>query len=598
MEGLEEAVPFALRRLAEHRLAVFVGAGVSAEEADLPNGQELKCRLLDELGESDGNKEDLPTVASRFVEERDRNALFDVVKEALRFRGDLTGPDTCASYKLLARLPIKTILTTNFDDLIEDVFEQEKLDLTIYRQDRQLGNYKHDEMKLLKIHGDLSLAADELVLTSEDYATYRTHRPLFSNRIADIFQTHTVVFLGYGLGDPNFEHIYDEVLTQLTTLKMKCLAIQRSEPPIAMREYWRERKVEIIAVTARAFLSQLQKAHRQESQRNQMAGQPVKVYRGQKLDRPIFHRTKSPSAARKAFSYFVVRQKRLLITAEYGSCVVDTLLNTKELTDPTRKLGRDVRFMAKKWGQLLQEKGFNGKVLPLLDEIPARIKAHRIEEADFCVAIVSSLSYGTHLNSSYGPVAGRKPILLFVHRNLRSQVKNDMVFPGLVHMGADLKLFQGSEILSGQLWLTLEQMLEAKRDEWLVKAITGLPFARVAERKGLGHLLGFDSLLALSVMERHRRVNEHDLRQLLGTSPGGFTKLLENLESLHAIRRDKDSYEISPLGRKVASALQLYKFDFADPGASYAPLDSEWRKPRHLAINEIYVPKGISIEGV
>jgi len=598
VESLKQAIALLLRRLREQRLAVFVGAGVSATEAGLPSGNQLKSLLLSELGDTENVDENLAQAASRFEHRRDRPELYEFVKDSLQFKGDLDDPKTCPSYKLISRLPIKTILTTNFDNLIEDVFARQKTSLTTYRQDRQLANYKPNDTKLLKIHGDLNLAPDELVLTSEDYSRYLPNHHFFSSRIQTIFQDQSVVFLGYSLEDPDFRYIYEEVLAKVTTLKLKSFAIQATEPPHSVREFWSAQKVEIIQNTANAFLVQLHKAFEKESRRLSTTGQSVRISQGKKLQRPHFHPPLSSCALRKAFSYFVARQKNVLLTTEYDFCVLDTLQNAKEIVDPTGKVGHEVWEKTQEHCLLLQRKGFDARVLQPLDSIPPSARRLRIEKADFCIVIASSLSYESSLNRFYGPVANKKPILLFVHENLRNRVREDMVFPGLVHTGAQLTLFKRSELLSGRLWRILEQMLRQAQDQWLVKLITDLPFERTSERRKLSYLLGFDALLALSFMEKRKRANKTDLRRLLGFSAVELANLFAALENLHAVRNVKDSYEIRPLGRKVTTALHLYSFDFGNPNDSYGQSDGQRGTPRAIRINEPYIPKGFSIEGV
>lgn len=70
-------------------------------------------------------------------------------------------------HKLLAKLPFKTIITTNFDTLIERSFTMETNVNKIYDSDDFLLKRRED-FKLVKLHGDFDLIRT-IIITKEDY---------------------------------------------------------------------------------------------------------------------------------------------------------------------------------------------------------------------------------------------------------------------------------------------------------------------------------------------------------------------------------------------------------------------------------------------
>lgn len=112
--------------------------------------------------------------------------------------------------------------------------------------------------------------------------------------------------------------------------------------------------------------------------------------------------------------------------------------------------------------------------------------------------------------------------------------------------------------------------------------------------RNLSRLLSYDALLALAILRRYRRLARGKLAQLLGISTSMIDQRLGVLESLGAIRWDKDVVKIRGRGRKIATSLELYKFDFASPESSYTTHLSESKRKRRLAVNDFYFPRDTS----
>src|SRR4029077_12272652 len=66
---------------------------------------------------------------------------------------------------------------------------------------------------LLKIHGCIQNEPQKsIVITEEDYYRFLRQDKYLINKLYTLFCERTVVFLGYGLKDPNIQFIYHEVL--------------------------------------------------------------------------------------------------------------------------------------------------------------------------------------------------------------------------------------------------------------------------------------------------------------------------------------------------------------------------------------------------
>ena len=470
MQEIKRILPFLLNRLDEGRLAFFIGAGIPSTEAGLPSGKQLKQLLLGEMRERNSNQ-GLPEVAERFEETTDRIQLFEFLKGKLRFGGNLDDDSVCCTYKMSLELPVKTILTTNFDCLIEQCALKKAIELNVYELDKKLANFKPAGTNLLKVHGDLNVPPDKLVVTTSDYGSYTHNYPHFCHYIKTVFLQNTVVFLGYRLEDSNLLSIYESVLSETGVLKKKSYAALLSDPGVEIRERWMKQKVQIVVSPAQNFVSQLLGEYKRKSVKFPPPDRSVKVISEGHVPRPSFRNKDSSYKVRKAFAYFIARQKRLLKQEVYAFCTIDTLQTTVESLDPSRKVGRKIQAKAYEIADALRFKGHFPEILPPTDEVPEARRRHRIDQADFCIIFIASSTYEKSLNSFYGPVAYKKPILAFIHNKFRGKVKEDLLLAGLRGSGAHIGLFKTRDIGSCNLRRSVEDVLGSKMDEWLAASI-------------------------------------------------------------------------------------------------------------------------------
>ena len=119
-------------------------------------------------------------------------------------------PFRCAPLlKIIAKLPVRIIFTTNYDKLLEttcrDVSTTE--DPIVIVRAQQLSGLNGDELQIVKLHGDID-HPDSIILTDKDYAGF----PAKCLAMRDLFQSHiafsTMVLIGFGLKDPNFSAIF------------------------------------------------------------------------------------------------------------------------------------------------------------------------------------------------------------------------------------------------------------------------------------------------------------------------------------------------------------------------------------------------------
>lgn len=184
--------------------AVFVGAGIS-KGADYPDWKGLIQEIASKLELPIG--EDLISVVQFAVNQsRNRAVVNQVIVET--FSQSRPIPETLQT---LAKLPIRTIWTTNYDRLIESSLDavRKKVDVKI-RQADLARTIPGRDVVLYKMHGDYQ-NPDDVVLSHEDYEDYQLTRPLFTDCLTSDLLDKTFLFLGVGFGDPNLNWLLGRI---------------------------------------------------------------------------------------------------------------------------------------------------------------------------------------------------------------------------------------------------------------------------------------------------------------------------------------------------------------------------------------------------
>lgn len=288
-----------LERLHARECVPFVGSGVNASTAGyagLPLGGELALRLLSELtGQADLTLNDLAQVSFHdclaTLTDLQRLALQDLARVALHL--DLTVdkahllrmlmqeiPDEERSpsplLELLARLPLRLVITTNYDRLLEKAFQGqphivEIQPISVRRDDRAalaLEGRLIDAQGVViyKIHGSFPSESGgttpRLVLTEDDYIQFLTvvgretgGIPMF---VKSRMQRGTLLFLGYSLEDWDFRTLFKGIVETLDPDdQRKSIAIQR-DPSDFWVDYWEAKGVIIYNVDLGEFTEELQ----------------------------------------------------------------------------------------------------------------------------------------------------------------------------------------------------------------------------------------------------------------------------------------------------------------------------------------------------
>lgn len=192
--------------LLDHNAAVFAGAGLSVP-AGFVNWRELMRGVAQDLSLNVDQEHDLISLAQYHTNERrSRHRLTQVLIDELTKDAKVT-----ENHRILARLPIQTFWTTNYDPLIEKALAEvgKIADVKIMPDNLATTKPRRDAV-VYKMHGDHTMP-QEAVITKDDYEAYNSKRQLFSTSLQGDLVDKTFLFIGFSFNDPNLSYILSRI---------------------------------------------------------------------------------------------------------------------------------------------------------------------------------------------------------------------------------------------------------------------------------------------------------------------------------------------------------------------------------------------------
>jgi isopentenyldiphosphate isomerase len=205
-----------LENLTHNNVVPFIGSGMS-RPSGLPLWNDLIQTLIKEI-EDEYDVSDLRRLYEQgVIDSIDTPELYSIISTnkfpLLRFiKSAFDKPWRANSYhKLLSQFEFDTILTTNFDNLIENQYEQQGVVINRIWKSEHLPFFDEKRfVQLIKIHGTID-DIKSIVLAKSDYDAYRRRNKLIYHLVSTIFLTRTILFLGFSLQDPNILNFLDEI---------------------------------------------------------------------------------------------------------------------------------------------------------------------------------------------------------------------------------------------------------------------------------------------------------------------------------------------------------------------------------------------------
>lgn len=244
---------------------LFVGSGFSRRYIDLPTWKDLLVEMCDRIKSpkpydyyrSNANSK-LPEVASLMAIDfndiwwtsdsfkESRNNFQKEAKTKMsplkyeickRIQDNLTlvnDPIVESEIRLLKKVNIDGIITTNWDNFLENLFP----DFRKYvGQEELIFSDLYAIGEIYKIHGCVS-KPNSLVLTTDDYTNYNDRNSYLAAKLLTIFMENPIIFIGYSLDDENVQDMLKSIIKCLTKenidkLKDRLIFCQWSRTPIS-----------------------------------------------------------------------------------------------------------------------------------------------------------------------------------------------------------------------------------------------------------------------------------------------------------------------------------------------------------------------------
>lgn len=187
--------------------ALFIGAGFS-KPAGFINWKELLKDMADELNLDVERENDLVSLAQYYCNKKGGNRFY--INQTIKNNFSST-ENNSKNHEIIARLPIFSYWTTNYDTLIEESLRSNHRIPDVKRKNADLSLTEPNRDSIVyKMHGDIS-SPNEAIIIKEDYETYDRKFLPFVNTLKGDLISKTFLFLGFSFTDPNINYILSRI---------------------------------------------------------------------------------------------------------------------------------------------------------------------------------------------------------------------------------------------------------------------------------------------------------------------------------------------------------------------------------------------------
>jgi NAD-dependent SIR2 family protein deacetylase len=236
----------------KNRQAVlFAGAGISSKAIGfgaLYVRDQLGTQIKRDYPGYDFKSRSVEDVCDEYAVLNDRIKLVDRLSELIPQDRDPQESHVAA---------VKTfrfIITTNWDLLFEAAYKKINQHYQVLCQDADAPMFNYDQHNLLKIHGSADHPVS-LVATTDDYENYGGTHTRLLDKVAELLQNNTVLFVGYGLKDEHVRHLLSRIRRQQQQWTRKAFAFGFYDE--VRSKLLESRQIEAINADADEFLAEL-----------------------------------------------------------------------------------------------------------------------------------------------------------------------------------------------------------------------------------------------------------------------------------------------------------------------------------------------------
>lgn len=213
------------KEVEDNNAAIFAGAGLSVSSGFV-NWSELLREIAEDLNLDVDKEYDLVSLAQYHLNERGFNR--DGLNRAI-IDHFLRESDVSENHRILARLPITSFWTTNYDSLIEKALrESGKIPDVKHCKEDLPRTIPNRDAVVFKMHGDAE-SPNKAVIAKDDYDRYMENRGPFVTALSGELVSKTFLFLGFSFSDPNLDHVLGRIRSDLGNSQRTHYCILRKE---------------------------------------------------------------------------------------------------------------------------------------------------------------------------------------------------------------------------------------------------------------------------------------------------------------------------------------------------------------------------------
>jgi hypothetical protein len=249
---------------AKNKCILFVGAGISRmclgkDRKPLPNWYEFLSSFAiwqeknKKLTKQDAREIKVLISKGKYLLVAEELLSISTEQEFNKFLNNTFEPKTIFPsilHELIVALPFRGIITSNYDNLIEQAYfsKFKRLPKLFYNKDILSGyDVFQNKFFILKLHGDIE-DPKSIILSQKSYANLIYNSQEYRNLLEHIFLEHTILLIGYGGSDPDIEATYDKLSTKKAS-NLIChfmLARENSLSNIEKKRFRKDRGITVI----------------------------------------------------------------------------------------------------------------------------------------------------------------------------------------------------------------------------------------------------------------------------------------------------------------------------------------------------------------
>lgn len=234
-----------IKELAYKRCVIFIGSGISAgaknSEGKTPltwsKFIEEACKLSD--GSSDDyikdvlKKENYLQALQAIKESSDPGDYADFLKENF----SRPGFEPSITHQAIKDINSKIVVTTNFDNIYELNCRHGYTVANFYDPiSKIISTIKSPENLIIKMHGSIE-DTNRIVFTEKEYYIAKKENAEFYDLLKALFLTHTFLFLGYSLNDPDINLLL-EIASHSNTHSNPHYVVAKEGTSRELKKHW------------------------------------------------------------------------------------------------------------------------------------------------------------------------------------------------------------------------------------------------------------------------------------------------------------------------------------------------------------------------